>query len=138
MNEPETIAKLLSFRKIAVVGISDKPERPSYQVSSFLRERGYEIIPVNPNILEWRREKSYPSVHEIPEGIKVEVVDVFRKPAEVMGIAEEAIQRGVKGVWFQEGVINEEAADKAEWAGLMVVMDRCMKKELLKQGSILE
>lgn len=121
---------LKSSRVIAVVGISENPERPSYRVASYLKENGYKIIPVNPNIGEVLGEASYPNLSSIPE--PVDVVDIFRRPEEVLAIVEEAIEIGAKVVWMQEGVINEEAAARAREAGLLVVMDRCMRKEHLK------
>jgi len=117
-------------RTIAVVGLSDKPERPSYQVADYLMKNGYRIIPVNPNIVTWEGIKAYPSLSEIRE--KVDVVDIFRKSEDVAPIVDQAIAVGAKVVWMQLGVINEEAAGRARAAGLAVVMDRCMKIEHMK------
>lgn len=125
MNAEEKI--LNSSRVVAVVGLSSKPDRPSYRVASYLKEQGYKIIPVNPMEKEVLRRLSYPDLASIPE--PVDVVDVFRRSEEVPPIVEEAIRMGAKAVWMQEGVINEEAAARAKKAGLMVVMDRCMRKE---------
>jgi predicted CoA-binding protein len=120
--------KILDFsRTIAVVGLSPKPDRPSYKVASYLKEQGYKIIPVNPAEQEIVGEPCYPDLGSIPE--PVDVVDVFRRLEEVPPIVEEAIRIGAKAVWMQEGVINEEAANRAREAGLMVVMDKCMRKE---------
>ena len=126
----EEIKKILSSSKtIAVIGISPKEDRPSYIVASYLKSKGYRIIPVRPDG-EWiLGEKVYPSLSEIPKEIGVDVVDIFRRSEDVPPIVEEAIQRGVKVVWMQEGVIHREAGEKAEKAGIKVVMDRCMKKE---------
>ena len=121
---------LNASRVVAVVGLSPKPGRPSYRVASYLKENGYKIIPVNPGIGEILGETSYPDLSSIPE--PVDVVDIFRRPEEVLAIVEEAIEIGAKVVWMQEGVINEEAAARAREAGLLVVMDRCMLKEHLK------
>ena len=118
---------LNASRVVAVVGLSPKPGRPSYGVASYLKENGYKIIPVNPEIGEILGEVCYPSLTSIPE--PVDVVDIFRRSEEAVGIVEEAIKIGAKAVWMQEGVINEEAAARAESAGLQVVMDKCMKKE---------
>jgi predicted CoA-binding protein len=118
---------LSSSRTIAVVGLSPKPNRPSYRVASYLKEQGYRIIPVNPKATEMLGEICYPDLSSIPE--PVDVVDIFRRPEEVPGIVEETIKIGAKAVWMQEGVINEEAAARAKQAGLKVVMDRCMYKE---------
>ena len=112
---------------MAVVGLSPNPERPSYNVASYLVEHGYNIIPVNPNAQQILGKASYPDLSSIPEA--VEVVNIFRRSEEVMPIVEEAIRIGAKVVWMQEGVINEEAASKAKDAGLLVVMDKCMLKE---------
>ena len=124
------IASILRNAKtIAVVGISDKPERPSYGVASYLLEHGYAIVPVNPNITEWRGIMAFPSLNAIPNDLKVDVVDIFRKSEDVAPIVDEAIKIGASAVWMQLGVVNEEAAAKARKAGLIVVMDRCMKIE---------
>jgi predicted CoA-binding protein len=126
----EEIKKILSSSKtIAVIGISPKEDRPSYIVAFYLKSKGYRIIPVRPDG-EWiLGEKVYPSLSEIPKEIGVDVVDIFRRSEDVPPIVEEAIQRGARVVWMQEGVIHKEAGEKAEKAGLKVVMDRCMKKE---------
>jgi len=118
---------LNSSRVIAVVGLSAKPDRPSYRVASYLKENGYKIIPVNPQVGEVLGEISYPDLSSIPE--PVDVVDIFRRSEEVPAIVEGTIKIGAKAVWMQEGVINEEAAARAREAGLLVVMDRCMLKE---------
>lgn len=122
-----TIEKILNYKNIAVVGISDDPTRPSNYVANFLEEHGYDIIPVNPNLKEWKGKKCYPDLLSIPG--KVEVVDIFRRPEFVPPIVEEAIKIKAKAVWMQEGIVNEEAAAKARKAGIEVVMDRCMKTE---------
>jgi predicted CoA-binding protein len=118
---------LTSSKTIAVVGLSLKTDRPSYTVASYLKQQGYRIIPVNPTATEILGEKSYPDLSSVPE--KVDVVDIFRRSEEVLPIVEEAIRIGAKAVWMQEGVINEEAANLARDAGLLVVMDKCMLKE---------
>ena len=123
--------KILSeYRTVAVVGASPDPERPSYVVASYLGEHGYNIIPVNPQAKQILGKTSYPDLSSIPE--KVEIIDIFRRSEEVMPIVEEAIKIGAKAVWMQEGVINEEAAARARDAGLLVVMDKCMRKEHLR------
>lgn len=126
------IDRILSeVRTIAVVGLSEKPERPSHQVATYLRERGYRILPVNPGIREVLGERAYPSLREIPE--KVDLVDVFRKPEKVLPIAEEAIRIGAKYFWMQEGVEHREAEEMLAGAGIPVIADRCLKKELAKR-----
>jgi predicted CoA-binding protein len=127
MNEKESIQNILAMKTIAVVGLSPKEVRPSYGVARYLQSVGYKIIPVNPGHLEILGEKSYPTLKDIP--IKVDVVDVFRRPEYVMPIAEAAIEIGAKAIWFQDGVINTEAAKKAADAGLLVVMDDCMLRQ---------
>ena len=124
------IKKILSDSKtVAVVGISPTEDRPSYIVASYLKAKGYRIIPVRPDGEEILGEKVYHSLTEIPQGIGVDVVDIFRRSEDVPPVVEEAIQRKARVVWMQEGVIHKEARQKAEKAGLKVVMDRCMKKE---------
>jgi predicted CoA-binding protein len=121
---------LRTSRTIAVVGLSSKRWRPSYGVSEYMQRAGYRIIPVNPGETEVLGEKSYAGLEEVPE--KVDIVDVFRRSEFVPGIVEQAIRIGARAVWLQEGVVHEEAAAKAQAAGLMVVMDRCILKEHLK------
>jgi len=127
------IDRILSEAKtVAVVGISDKPERPSNTVALYLQGRGYRIIPVNPLLTEVLGEKAYKSLSDIPA--KVDLVDVFRKSEDVPPIAEEAIRIGARFFWMQEGVVSENARDRLERAGIPVVMDLCIKKELAKRG----
>ena len=128
-----TIAELLrSSHTIAVVGLSNNPMRPSYGVAEYLKHAGYRVIPVNPNESEVLGEKCYASLEEIPE--KIDIVDVFRRPEYVPDIVESSIQIGAQSVWMQEGVVHEEAANRARAAGLTVVMDRCILKDHLKLG----
>jgi predicted CoA-binding protein len=115
------------YRSIAMVGLSSNPFRPSHFAAIYLLSEGYDVIPVNPRESQVLGRTSYPSLTAIPG--PVEVVDIFREPAAVPGIVEEAIAVGAKVVWMQLGVIHEEAAERAERAGLEVVMDRCMKIE---------
>lgn len=118
---------LRRVHRIAVVGLSSNPKRPSHGVGRALQRFGYEVIPVNPNETEILGETAYPDLASVP-GI-VDLVDVFRAPEHVPDIVEACIQRGVPALWLQEGVINEPAAKRAREAGLTVVMDRCMYKE---------
>ena len=129
MKDEELKDTLHKIKTIAVIGISPKEDRPSYIVASYLQSKGYRIIPVRPDGEDILGEKVYHSLTEIPKEIGVEVVDIFRRSEDVPPVVEEAIQRRIKVVWMQEGVIHKEAAEKAEKAGLKVVMDRCMKKE---------
>jgi uncharacterized protein len=127
-NDYERIAELLKTAKtIAVVGLTDSPLRPSYGVTQYMRSQGYRIIPVNPNITEWQGEKAYPSLLDVPE--KIDIVDVFRRSDAVPEIVEQAIQIKAPAIWLQEGVIHEEAAERARLAGIFVVMDLCILKE---------
>jgi len=131
-NVSADIEKVLTqFRTVAIVGASENPERPSHRVADFLKSQGYKIIPVTPKADKILGENAYPDLASIP--VPVEVVDIFRRSEEVMPIVEGAIAIGAKAVWMQEGIINEEAADKARKAGLIVVMDHCMRKELLRR-----
>jgi len=113
-------------RTIAVVGLSDKPERDSNEVSRYLQAQGYRIVPVNPMLTEVLGEKSYPSVAAIPPEVRVDIVDVFRRSDQVPPVVEEAIARGVKVVWMQLGVEHAEAAAKARAAGLTVFENLCI------------
>ena len=129
MKDQEIKEVLRSSKTIAVIGISPKEDRPSYGVASYLKSKGYRIIPVRPDGDKILGEKVYHSLTEIPREIEIDVVDIFRKSEDVPPVVEEAIHRGAKVVWMQEGIINQEACAKAEKAGLKVVMDRCTKKE---------
>ena len=119
-----TIRKILKDSSvIAVVGLSPKPHRPSHQVSRYLMEAGYTIIPVNPGQDSILGLPCYPNLRAIPS--PVDTVDIFRRQEEVLPIVEDAIAIGAKYIWMQVGIVNEEAAARAETAGLVVVMDRC-------------
>ena len=124
---------LLSSKVIAVVGLSSRRSRPSYGVSEYMQAQGYRIIPVNPGETEVLGEKAFATLDEIPQ--PVDIVDIFRKSESVPEIVDAAIRIGARGVWMQEGVVNEEAAAKARAAGLEVVMDRCILKEHRKLQS---
>ena len=120
------IRRILEDSKtIAVVGLSPKPQRPSHQVARYLMEAGYTIIPVNPGQDTILGLPCYPDLRAIP--IQVDMVDIFRRPEAVLPIVEDAIAIGAKFIWMQEGIVNKEAAAKAEAAGLLVIMDRCTK-----------
>ncbi|HLB28318.1 MAG TPA: CoA-binding protein [Dehalococcoidales bacterium] len=126
-------AEILKKHKvIAVVGLSSNPERPSHEVAAYLKNKGYKIIPVNPNEKTILGETCYPDLSSIPD--KVEVVDVFRRAEDCPPIAREAVKIGADVVWLQEGIVSEEAAACAREAGLQVVMDKCIKKEHMKMG----
>lgn len=126
MNDDQMLKDiLLSAKTIASVGLSSNPEKESYWIVKYLKDQGYRIIPVNPTADEILGEKAYPDLESVPE--KIDVVQVFRKPEDVPPVVDSAIQAGAKVVWMQEGIVHEEAAQKARQAGLQVVMDACMR-----------
>jgi predicted CoA-binding protein len=118
------IENLLDSKTVAIIGLSDDPEKDSYEVGEYLKGAGYRVVPVNPTIASFLGEKAYDSLADVP--FDVDVVDVFRKSEALPGIVDEALAKGAKGVWAQLGIANEEAGDKARAAGLGIVMDRCM------------
>jgi len=127
-QEPLTIQRMLNTaRTIAVVGLSGNPLRASYFVGYYLKRHGYRVIPVNPRETEILDETCYPSLSEVPD--HVDVVNVFRAPDALPGIAREAVAIGADALWCQFGVINDEGARIAEEGGVEVVMDRCLKVE---------
>ncbi len=128
MNEPDVIREMLEGPKtIAVIGLSDRPDRPSHYVSAYMKERGFKIYPVNPALETVLGERSYGSLSELP--VKPDVVNVFRLPSFVPAIVEEMVELGLKRLWVQQGIVNREAAARAEMAGIRVVMDRCIMVE---------
>jgi predicted CoA-binding protein len=132
-KEIEQILK--KYKNIAVVGASPKEDRPSYMVTKFLIENGYVVFPVNPNCERILSLRCYKTLSEIPKESPVEIVDIFRKPEEVKPIVEEAIKVGAKVIWMQEGVVNNEAAEIAIKNGLQVVMNKCIKSQLMRINS---
>jgi hypothetical protein len=132
VNERETIQRILDeCHSIAVVGLSSNPMRPSYGVARYMQQQGYRIIPVNPNEREVLGETCYASLADIPAPF--DLADIFRRPEEAGRHVDEAIRLGAKAVWLQEGVLDEAAAARAEAAGLLTVMDRCLLKEHLRR-----
>lgn len=125
MKTPEEL--LRTTRVIAVVGLSSRRFRASYGVSEYMQKAGYRIIPVNPQEESVLGEKAYPTLDDVPE--PVDMVNIFRRPEFVPEIVEAAIRKGASSIWMQEGVVHEEAAQRAKQAGLDVVMDRCLLKE---------
>ena len=115
-------------RVIAVVGISSKGWRPSYEVASYLQDHGYRIVPINPNETEVLGERAYPSLLDIPDDVRVDVVDVFRRPEHTPDVARDAVTVGARLLWLQEGIVSEEAARIAQEGGLDVIMGVCIKK----------
>lgn len=122
--DPETIVR--EAETIAVVGLSNDPEKASHEVGSYLKDQGYRIIPVNPNEDEVLGERAYEAVEQIPE--QVDVVDVFLPPEKTPGIAEDAVRAGAKTLWLQTGITSPRARQIAEAGGLAYVEDRCMKQ----------
>ncbi len=132
-QETETIQRILrECRTIAVVGLSSNPLRPSNGVAVFMKKNGYAVIAVNPNESEVFGEKAVAKLSDIDETI--DLVDIFRRSQDAGEIVDEAVAVGAKAVWMQEGVIDENAARRAEAAGLLVVMDRCWLKDYLRYG----
>lgn len=117
-------AILTTAKTIAVVGLSNKPDRPSFEVAGYLKDAGYRIIPVNPTIQEALGEKAYARLRDIPE--RVDVVQIFRRPEDVPAVVDEAIAIGAKAVWMQPGAEHEGAAETARKAGLLAVVGACM------------
>ena len=127
MTDDQIRSILKNARVIASVGLSSKPDRPSFDVAKYLRAAGYRLIPVNPNETEVLGEKSYPDLKSVP--VKIDLVQIFRKPELVPQIVEDAIAIGAKVVWMQDGAGNPEAAARAEQAGLIAVVDDCMARQ---------
>lgn len=127
MNEPETIRAMLGKGTIAVVGLSDDPNKPSYYVSAYMQQHGYRILPINPSLESVLGERCYVSLAELPA--KPDVVNVFRLANFVPAIVEEMVDLGLQNLWVQKGIVNIEAANRAEAAGIRVVMDRCIMVE---------
>jgi uncharacterized protein len=127
MNDEQIKRILETARTIATVGFSASPEKPSQRVPVYLMKHGYHVIPVNPTTGEILGHKAYPNLLAVPE--KVDIVEIFRPSADVPPLVEQAIKIGASVVWMQEGIVNHEAAARAEAAGLQVVMDMCMRKE---------
>jgi predicted CoA-binding protein len=134
INDPKVIDIILEETKtIAVVGLSSDTSRASNGVSRYMQSHGYRIIPINPNETSVLGERAYARLEDVPE--KIDLVDVFRRSDEAGRHVDEAIQIGARGVWLQEGVIDDDAAKRALDAGLAVVMDRCILKEHMKRGN---
>jgi uncharacterized protein len=130
LRDTDAIRELLfSAKIIAVVGLSSKRTRASFGVSRYIQSVGYRIIPVNPNETEVLGEKAYADLGAIPKDVKIDIVNIFRRPEEVPEVVDAAIRLGEPAIWMQEGVIHEEAAAKARAAGIFVVMDRCLLKD---------
>jgi uncharacterized protein len=139
MNESELIRNMLGIatnenpRTIAVIGLSEVAAKPSHYVSAYMQQHGYKIYPVNPYIPEVLGEKSYASLSDLP--VKPDIVDVFRLPKFIPAIVDEMLQLDLPNLWVQQGIINREAATRAEAGGIHVVMDRCIMVEHMRLTS---
>ena len=132
MNEPEVIREMLGDPEkqkitIAVISVSDDPNKPSHYVSEYMQKHGYRILPINPSLESVLGEKCYGSLSELP--IKPDIVDVFRLPKFIPAIVEEMVALGLRNLWVQQGIVNLEAAARAESVGIRVVMDHCIMVE---------
>jgi predicted CoA-binding protein len=133
MNEPELIRTMLGStsvenpRTIAVIGLSEDASKPSHYVSAYMQQHDYKIYPINPAVAEVLGEKSYASLSDLP--IKPDIVDVFRLPRFIPAIVDEMLRLGLPNLWVQQGIVNLEAASRAEAGGIHVVMDRCIMVE---------
>ncbi len=141
MNEPEAIRAMLGdgaacdaeARTIAVVGLSDDATKPSHFVAAYMQQHGYRILPVNPTVESVLGERSYASLTELP--VRPDVVNVFRVPSRIPAIVDEMLALGLKNLWVQQGIVNLEAAARAEEGCIRVVMDRCIMVEHRKRRS---
>jgi predicted CoA-binding protein len=127
MSDAKIREILATAKTIAVVGLSSNPERPSYSVTEYMQRHGYKIIPVNPRETEVLGEPAVATLQEVSG--PVDIVNIFRRPAHVPEVVEQAIAKGVRCIWMQQGIEHAEAARRAEEAGLFVVMDRCIYRE---------
>ncbi|HEY0264821.1 MAG TPA: CoA-binding protein [Granulicella sp.] len=123
---------MLQAKTIAVVGLSERPDRPSHYVSEYMQRHGYTIYPVNPTLDEVLGVKAYPSLADLP--VKPDVVNVFRLPAQIPAVVDEMLRLGLTRLWVQQGIVNIDAAKRAEEGGIRVVMDRCIMVEHGRAG----
>jgi uncharacterized protein len=126
-EERELRTLLGDVRTVAVVGLSSRPDRPSYQVARYLQEHGYRIVPINPNETEVLGERAYAALADVPTDVRIDVVDVFRRAEETPPVARAAVDRGARVLWLQEGIVNDEAARIATEGGLDVIMGVCIR-----------
>ena len=129
-EDRELRALLGDAHTVAVVGLSSNPDRPSNSVAAYLQDHGYRIVPVNPNETEVLGERAYPSLRELPEGLRVDVVDVFRRAEETPDVARDAVAIGARVLWLQDGIVNEDAYRIASDAGLEVIMGVCIRNTI--------
>lgn len=138
MNEANVIREMLfgegagTPRSLAVIGLSERPDRPSHYVSAYMQSQGYTVYPVNPALESVLGERSYGSLAELP--VKPDVVNVFRLPSFVPAIVDEMLELGLANLWVQQGIVHREAAARAEAGGIRVVMDRCIMIEHRNAG----
>ena len=137
MNEPESLRDMLGNppaqpRTIAVIGLSDNPDKPSNYVPAYMQQHGYRILPINPLVESVLGEKSYATLSDLP--VKPDVVNVFRLPKFIPAIVDQMLELGLKNLWVQQGIIHLEAAARAEAGGIHVVMDRCIMVEHRRAG----
>jgi hypothetical protein len=134
MVEDRVLELLKNAKTIAVVGLTDDSSKPSYRVSAYLQSKRYRVVPINPKLSEVLGEKAYPSLTEAAKEETIDIVDVFRRPDAVPAIVDEVLALRLPALWLQETVVNEDAAEKARQAGVVVVMDKCILKEHRKYG----
>lgn len=127
-SDQELRSILGDARTIAIVGLSSREDRPSFGVARYLQEKGYRIVPINPKETEVLGERAYPSLAEVPPGIEIDVVDVFRRADATPPIATESVARGARVLWLQDGIVNEDARAIAEAGGLTVIMGVCIRQ----------
>jgi uncharacterized protein len=126
-DDRELRALLGDARTVAIVGLSSRPDRHSFEVARYLQGRGYRVVPVNPNETEVLGETAYPSLLDVPADVRIDIVDVFRRAEATPEIARQAVSVGARALWLQDGIVNDEAASIAGEAGLDVVMGVCIK-----------
>jgi predicted CoA-binding protein len=127
-SDAELRSILGDARTVAIVGLSSKPHRDSYEIGEYLRSKGYKVIPVNPKETEVLGERAYATLDDVPGDIEIDVVDVFRRAEDTPPIAEAAVRRGAKVLWLQDGIVNEDARRIAEAGGLTVIMGACIRR----------
>jgi predicted CoA-binding protein len=132
--EDRVLELLRAAKTIAVVGLTDDTGKPSFEVASYLQSKGYRVVPIHPKLHEVLGERAYPSLTEAAKVVQIDIVDVFRRPTAVPDIVDEVLALGIPALWLQETVVHEEAAGKARAAGVLVVMDKCIRKEHRRYG----
>ncbi|MEM7303897.1 MAG: CoA-binding protein [Pseudomonadota bacterium] len=132
LNDQQIRELLEQTNTIAVVGLSPKPERPSHYIARYLQEASYRVVPVRPAIKELLGEPVYPTINDIP--FAIDLVNVFRASQHVPEIVDQCIESGINAIWLQEGIIHNEAAERAHSAGISIIMDKCIYKEMIRLG----